>query len=115
MAGAGPGALVSKLWASPTPADPTSLLRLDGAESSRVRGRGGKAGAGGVEGGGWERQTGERKGEKGTKSNGFEEQDSNQFLILARGGGAGKGVRKEKGKSRRKKRGMRSVDMKGFP
>lgn len=41
-----------------------------------------------------ERQTGERKGGKGTKSNGFKEQDSNQFLILAWGGGAGKAGKK---------------------
>lgn len=56
-----------------------------------MRGRGGKAG------GGWERQTGERKGGKGTKSNGFEEQDSNQFLILegAGGGGEKKGEREK--------------------
>lgn len=52
--------------------------------------------------------------EKSTKSKGFEEHDSNQFLILA-GKKRGRRGRKEKRKSRRRKRGMGSVDMKGFP
>lgn len=49
--------------------------------------------------------------EKSTKSNGFEEHDSNQFL---------QGKKEEGGGERRKEkvggeRGMGSVDMKGFP
>ena len=64
-----------------------------------MRGRGGKAG------GGWERQTGERKGEKSTKSNGFEEQDSNQFLILAGAGARGEERRKGKAGGKREEWG----------
>lgn len=56
----------------------------------------------------------EREREENTKSKGFEEHDSNQFLILA-GKKRGRRGRKEKRKSRRRKRGMGSVDMKGFP
>ena len=85
MAWVGPTAPVSKLWASVTPGNPTSLLRLDGAESSRVRG-------GRERQGGWRpgKADWKEKGEKRTKSNGFKEHDSNQFLILAVGkGGAG--------------------------
>lgn len=46
------------------------------------------------------------------KSNGFEEHDSNQFLVIA-----GK-KRRRSGERRKEKvgeRGMGSVDMKGFP
>lgn len=59
-------------------------------------------------------EIGEREKEKSTKSNGFEEHISNQFLILA-GKKRGRRGRNEKRKSRRRKRGMGSVDMKGFP
>ena len=66
MAWVGPTAPVSKLWASVTPGNPTSLLRLDGAESSRVRG-------GRERQGGWRlgKADWKEKGEKRAKKGGM--------------------------------------------